>query len=215
MQDSSAIHGSFHGVLMSGQKIDRRALLLGVAALLLAPGEVFAAKKKKTTKKKAATKKPFKLDPIYEPQRVMFRGYAPGTVVVDPGNRFLYYIEDPSYARRYGIGVGRSGWGLRGAAVVGRKAEWPGWRPTDAMIRRSPQKYARYAGGMPGGPRNPLGARALYLFREGKDTMYRIHGTTEPWTIGQAVSNGCIRMVNDHVIDLYGRVPVGAAVMIV
>jgi lipoprotein-anchoring transpeptidase ErfK/SrfK len=213
MQDLPVIHVTFHGVAMSGQKIDRRALLLGVAALLLAPGEVLAHKKK--TRKKVAAKKPFKLDPIYEPQRIMFRGYTPGTVVVDPGNRFLYYIEDPMYARRYGIGVGRSGWGLRGAAVVGRKAEWPWWRPTDAMIRRSPQRYARYAGGMPGGPRNPLGARALYLFRDGKDTMYRIHGTTEPWTIGQAVSNGCIRMVNDHVIDLYGRVPVGAAVMII
>jgi lipoprotein-anchoring transpeptidase ErfK/SrfK len=192
---------------MSGQTIDRRALLLGAAALLFAPGTAVAHKKSK--------KKPFKLDPIYEPQRVMFRGYAPGTVVVDPGNRFLYYIEDPLYARRYGVGVGRAGLTLKGAATVGRKAEWPWWRPTDAMIRRSPRKYARYAGGVPGGPRNPLGARALYLYRGDKDTMYRIHGTTEPWSIGQAVSNGCIRMINDHVIDLYGRVPVGAAVMII
>jgi lipoprotein-anchoring transpeptidase ErfK/SrfK len=199
---------------MSGQEIDRRALLLGVAALLFAPSEAFAAKKK-TKKKKKAKKKPFKLDPIYEPQRVMFRGYTPGTVVVDPGNRFLYLIEDPLYARRYGVGVGRAGLSLKGTATVGRKAEWPFWRPTDAMIRRSPRKYARYAGGMKGGPRNPLGARALYLYRDGQDTMYRIHGTTEPWSIGQAVSNGCIRMINDHVIDLYGRVPVGAQVFII
>lgn len=182
--------------------IDRRTVLFGAAALIFMPRSVLAHSK------------PFKLDPKYEPQRVLFRGYAPGTVVVDPQNRFLYYIEDPTFARRYGVGVGRAGLSLKGAAVVGHKAEWPSWRPTDSMIRRAPRKYARYARGVPGGPRNPLGARALYLYRDGLDTMYRIHGTTEPWSIGRAVSNGCIRMINDHVIELYERVPIGAPVVV-
>ena len=176
-----------------------------MAALLLAPDLALAEKKKQ----------PFKLDPKYEPQPVMFPGYAPGMVVVDPQNRFLYFIESPVHATRYGVGVGRSGFSLKGISVVGRKAEWPSWRPTDKMIKRAPQQYARYARGMRGGPGNPLGARALYLYRDGKDTMFRIHGTTEPWTIGQAVSNGCVRMVNDHVIQLYERVPVGAPVVII
>jgi len=101
-----------------------------------------------------------------------------------------------------------------GKAVVGRKAEWPSWRPTDNMIRRSPKKYKRFDRGVPGGPNNPLGARALYLYRDGRDTMYRIHGTNQPSSIGRAVSNGCIRMINNHVIELYERVPVGENVVI-
>lgn len=182
--------------------IDRRTLLLAGAALIL------------TKKPAAAHLRPFKLDPQYEPQLVMFGGYAPGTIVVDPRNRFLYYVESPGSAIRYGVGVGRAGLAFKGSALIGRKAEWPWWRPTDDMIRRSPGKYARYAKGVPGGPRNPLGARALYLYRNGRDTLYRIHGTTEPWSIGRAVSNGCIRMINDHVIDLYNRVPMGAPVVV-
>jgi lipoprotein-anchoring transpeptidase ErfK/SrfK len=134
--------------------------------------------------------------------------------VVDVRNRFLYYVEGPNDATRYGVGVGRAGLTFKGKAVVGRKAEWPWWRPTDNMIRKRPWKYARYAKGVPGGPRNPLGARALYLFRDGRDTMYRIHGTTEPSSIGRAVSNGCIRMINDHVIELYSRVPIGSPVVV-
>ncbi|MBZ0229326.1 MAG: L,D-transpeptidase, partial [Bauldia sp.] len=112
------------------------------------------------------------------------------------------------------VGVGRAGLVFRGEAVVGRKAEWPSWRPIDNMIRRSPAKYARYAGGVPGGPNNPLGARALYLYRDNRDTMYRIHGTNEPQSIGRSVSNGCIRMINDHVIELYDQVPVGTPVTV-
>jgi lipoprotein-anchoring transpeptidase ErfK/SrfK len=183
--------------------LNRRVMLVSAAAALLAPGSAIAHIK------------PFRLDPKYEPQRVPFAGYAPGTVVVDPRNRFLYLVEDSRFARRYGVGVGRAGLAFKGRAVVGRKAEWPWWRPTDNMIRRLPWKYARYAGGVPGGPRNPLGARALYLYRDGVDTMYRIHGTTEPWSIGRAVSNGCIRMINDHVIELYNRVPIGAPVVVI
>jgi lipoprotein-anchoring transpeptidase ErfK/SrfK len=101
-----------------------------------------------------------------------------------------------------------------GTAEVGRKAKWPRWQPTDNMIKRQPEKYARYAEGVAGGGGNPLGARALYLYRNGRDTYYRIHGTTEPSSIGKAVSNGCIRMINDHVVDLYDRVPLGTPVIV-
>jgi lipoprotein-anchoring transpeptidase ErfK/SrfK len=188
--------------------IDRRHLMLGGLALLLAPANAEAQRKKK----KAV---PFKVDAKYVPQQVPFYGFLPGVIFVDRENHFLYFVESATTARRYGIGVGRAGLTLTGKAVVGRKAEWPSWRPTNNMIRVFPQKYKRYAGGMPGGPRNPLGARALYIYRDGKDTLFRIHGTTEPSSIGRSVSNGCIRMINDHVIDLYARVPVGAEVIIV
>ncbi len=155
-----------------------------------------------------------KLDPRFQPQTVPFTGYLPGTIIVDPRNHFLYLQLSRGRALRYGVGVGKAGLAFRGRAEVGRKAEWPSWRPTDNMIRREPAKYARYAGGVPGGPSNPLGARALYLYRNGRDTMYRIHGTNQPSSIGRSVSNGCIRMINEHVIDLYERVPVGAKVVV-
>ena len=184
--------------------VDRRALLAGMAAVLVAPEAAFAA-----------TKKNFQIDPQYEPQQVSLPGYLPGMIVVVTSARFLFLTEAGGKARRYGIGVGRGSLTERGPAVIARKAEWPSWKPTPNMIANNPRRYGRYAGGMRGGPGNPLGARALYLYRDGRDTMLRIHGTTEPWTIGQAVSNGCMRMVNDHVIDLYERVPVGTNVVIV
>jgi lipoprotein-anchoring transpeptidase ErfK/SrfK len=160
-------------------------------------------------------KKPFVLDPVYAPQQVDFASaYSPGTLIVDTTNRFLYLVESDTQARRYGIGVGKAGLAWTGTAEVGRKAEWPFWKPTAKMIKRNPRKYARYANGLRGGRKNPLGSRAMYLYREGQDTMYRIHGTTEPWTIGQAVSNGCIRMVNEHVEDLFERVDVGTKVVV-
>ena len=182
--------------------IDRRTVLLGAAALLLAPQSALS------------DQKPFKLDPKHAPKRVRYRGHAPGTIVVDPRKRFLYFVENANFAMRYSVGVGRAGLTFRGKAVVGRKAEWPRWQPTDKMIRVLPWRYARYAKGVPGGPDNPLGARALYLYRDGKDTHYRIHGTNRPSSIGRAVSMGCIRMFNDHVIALYGRVPVGTPVVV-
>ncbi|MCP4381181.1 MAG: L,D-transpeptidase [Hyphomicrobiales bacterium] len=183
--------------------LNRRTLLLGVGAALATSQVASLAS--------AAT---FKLNPKYAPKRVRYSGYAPGTLVVDPRNHFLYFVEKRGWATRYGVGVGRAGLSLTGVAVVGRKAKWPSWRPTDNMIRRSPKKYARFAKGVPGGPNNPLGARALYLYRSGRDTMYRIHGTNQPSSIGRSVSNGCIRMINAHVEQLYERVPVGAKVMI-
>ncbi|MDZ5699702.1 MULTISPECIES: L,D-transpeptidase [Phyllobacteriaceae] len=155
------------------------------------------------------------IDPDLRRREVAFDGdYASGTVVVNTPERRLYYVLGDGRAIRYGIGVGREGLALRGSATVGRKAEWPSWRPTDNMIRRDPRN-ARFAGGVPGGPNNPLGARALYLYRNGRDTMFRIHGTNQPHTIGQAVSSGCIRMLNHDVIDLYERVPVGTRVVVI
>ena len=138
-----------------------------------------------------------------------------GTVVVDTPARRLYYITAEGRAMRYGIGVGREGLALSGNAYVGRKAEWPSWTPTPNMIRRDPEKNLKYAGGLEGGLHNPLGARALYLYRGGNDTMFRIHGTNQPNTIGHAVSSGCVRMLNHDVIDLYARVGVGARVHVI
>lgn len=187
-------------------RLDRRSFNLAALALLTAPTLALAEGKKRT----------LDIDARFLPQLVTSPyPEGPGTIVVAPKDRYLYLIEEGGLARRYGIGVGRAGLAFSGSAIIGRKAKWPSWRPTDNMIRRNPKKYARHAGGVPGGPKNPLGSRALYLFRDGRDTLYRIHGTTEPWTIGKAVSNGCIRMVNDHVEDLYERVPVGARVVVI
>lgn len=186
--------------------VGRRTLLLGVIALLATPRQALAQ----------GAKQQFTLEDRFLPQRVVSPyDYPAGTIVVVPRDRYLYLTVGAGLAHRYGIGVGKAGLAFTGSAIIGRKAKWPSWRPTDNMIRRDPKKYARYAGGVPGGPNNPLGSRALYLYRNGRDTLYRIHGTTEPWTIGKAVSNGCIRMVNEHVEDLYERVPVGAQVVVV
>ncbi|MBO9463250.1 MULTISPECIES: L,D-transpeptidase [Stappiaceae] len=162
----------------------------------------------------AHDKKPFKIDPKFEPQSVRYFSYPSGTIVVDTKNHFLYLVQSFGRARRYGIGVGKAGLSLKGEAIIRRKAEWPSWRPTANMISRDPGKYRRYANGVPGGPNNPLGSRALYLYRNGRDTMYRIHGTTEPSSIGRSVSNGCVRMINAHVEDLYERVPLGTRVVV-
>ena len=137
---------------------------------------------------------------------------APGTVVVDPFARLLYHIGENGRAMRYGIAVGREGYGFSGDAIVARKAEWPRWTPTKNMIRREPEVYGPVAGGLPGGLENPLGARALYLYRGGRDTMYRIHGTNNASTIGRATSAGCIRLFNQDIVDLYDRVQPGARV---
>jgi lipoprotein-anchoring transpeptidase ErfK/SrfK len=187
--------------------INRRSFILCLSASLSSASQEAIAHR---------STEPFAVDPIYLPQRVDFpSGYAAaGTIIVDTASRFLYLVEELGSARRYGIGVGRAGLAWAGTAEVGRKAKWPSWTPTANMIRREPDKYARYANGVPGGPSNPLGSRALYLYRNGQDTYYRIHGTTEPWTIGKAVSNGCIRLINEHVEDLYERVQVGTTVVV-
>lgn len=139
---------------------------------------------------------------------------APGTIVVDTDNRFLYLVRENGTAIRYGIGVGKQGMSWRGRATIARKAAWPRWTPTAAMIARDPVKNGPFAGGMQGGLDNPLGARALYLYQGNRDTYYRIHGTSEPWSIGQSVSSGCIRMFNQDIIDLHDRVPTGTTVLV-
>jgi len=154
------------------------------------------------------------IDPKYLRQRVRYpTRQPPGTVVVDPDTKFLYLVMADGTALRYGIGVGREGFGWSGSAEVARKAQWPRWTPPPAMIRRQPG-LERYRRGMEPGLGNPLGARALYLYQNGRDTLYRIHGTNEPWSIGQNVSSGCIRLLNDDVVDLFTRVPIGARVVV-
>jgi lipoprotein-anchoring transpeptidase ErfK/SrfK len=142
------------------------------------------------------------------------RSFEPGSIHVISSQHFLYYVVKPRFAIRYGVAVGKAELVYRGEAVVGRKVEWPSWKPTPEMIERDPAAYEKYADGMPGGPKNPLGARALYLYHDGIDTAIRIHGTTQPNSIGRSVSNGCLRMVNDHVIDLYDRVALGTPVTV-
>lgn len=139
---------------------------------------------------------------------------APGTVVVDTYARKLYLVGEGGTATRYPIAVGREGLSFRGEGVVGRKAEWPSWQPTANMIRTRPDLYAAYAGGLPGGLQNPLGARALYLYRGGRDTMFRIHGTSDSASVGHATSAGCIRLFNQDAIELYNRVPNGTRVKV-
>lgn len=154
------------------------------------------------------------IDPKFRRQIVPFRtSEPPGTLIVDTDRKFLFYVLPNFQAVRYGIGVGKEGFGWSGKMRVGRKAEWPRWTPTRDMIARDPS-LAQYAGGMPGGENNPLGARALYLFEGSRDSLYRIHGTNEPWSIGLNVSSGCIRMLNEDVTDLYSRVSVGAPVFV-
>lgn len=138
----------------------------------------------------------------------------PGTIVVDPFSRFLYLVTGPQRALRYGIAVGRAGRGFAGTARIRRKEAWPNWAPTANMIRTQPEEYAAYAAGLPGGPQNPLGARALYLYRGTRDTFYRIHGTNDVTSIGHATSAGCIRLFNHDAIDLFDRVPLGTRVLV-
>jgi len=149
-------------------------------------------------------------------RQVAWRGtQKPGSVVVNIPERHLYLVLDNGRALRYAVGVGRSeALNFQGSAVIGHKEKWPRWTPTATMMAAIP-RYRPYAGGMPGGIGNPLGARALYLYRDGKDTYFRLHGTNEPESIGHAVSSGCIRLFNQDIIDLYNRVPVGTHVTVV
>jgi len=144
----------------------------------------------------------------------------PGTIVVDPAHHFLYFVQDGGRAIRYGVGVGKEGFVWSGTATIKSKQEWPDWYPPKEMIERQPHLKATLAQlqsgiGMHGGPHNPLGARAMYLWQGNKDTLFRIHGTLEPRSIGKSVSSGCIRMVNQDVIDLYGRTSVGTKVVVI
>ena len=196
---------------MKSDDITRRGLLLGGLALMISgcmsadPGAEPIS---------YALEPERGLNPAFRREHVRYQGSEPvGTVVVNTSERFLYHVEEGGWATRYGVAVGEQGLTLKGKATIGNKVEWPSWTPTPNMMRRKP-RLLQYADGVAGGPSNPLGARALYLYRDGHDTMFRLHGTNEPWTIGTAVSNGCVRLTNEDIVDLYQRVPMGATVLI-
>ena len=153
-----------------------------------------------------------KIDPMYLPQVVSYESeHKAGTIIIDTNNRFLYLVMGDGKARRYGVGVGKPGFEWAGAHKITRKAEWPSWTPPKEMVAREAAKGHYLPAFMEGGPENPLGSRAMYL----GSTLYRIHGTNAPWTIGYAVSSGCIRMRNEDVVDLYERVNVGTKVIVI
>ena len=171
------------------------------------------------------------LDGVYEVPAIPYRkidsrflrqivadptGERPGTIVVDTSQHFLYLVLEGGRAMRYGVGLGRAGFEWAGRAVVQYKREWPKWTPPDDMIARQPEleKYSVRNGGMPPGLMNPLGARALYIFQNGEDTLYRIHGSPEWNSIGKSISSGCVRLMNQDIIDLYARVPGKAPILV-
>ncbi|TWG91301.1 lipoprotein-anchoring transpeptidase ErfK/SrfK [Mesorhizobium sp. J18] len=156
----------------------------------------------------------YKVPKQYHRQIVNYKtDEKPGTIIVDTREKFLYFILEDDKAVRYGIGVGREGFEWKGVARVAMKREWPTWTPPEQMIGRQPE-LAKWRGGMPPGLNNPLGARALYLFNKSGDTGYRLHGTPEWNSIGKAMSSGCIRLINQDIIDLYERAKVGAKVIV-
>ena len=155
-----------------------------------------------------------KVDPKFLRQKVRYASKeAPGTIIVDPGNHFVYRIEGDGLATRYGANVSREGFLCSGNAYVGRKAEWPVWTPPKEMMQRQPESR-KYAGGMPGGLENPLGARTLYLYQNGRYTLYTIYATSDPETIGTGVTSGCTGLLSQDMIDLYSRTPVNTKVIV-
>ncbi len=186
--------------------MDRRHLIAGGAALALFGSQDAMAQ----------AVAPSNIRPDFLPVEVAIRPEIPaGEVHVVPDSFMLYWTMPGGRAMRYMVGVGRPGLYESGEFFVGAKKEWPSWTPTNDMIAREPDHYAQFKDGMPGGPNNPLGARALYLFVPGKgDSFLRIHGTNAPGTIGTAVSNGCARLVNDQAVDLYNRVPLQTRVVL-
>ena len=202
------------GNVVTGQVLTRRAIVAGLPLLLAGcAGANYGTMSDGgfTTPAIDVTT----LDPSLMRAEVAWRGKEkPGSIIVNVPQRRLYLVEANGKAVRYAVGVGRTeGTNFRGSAVIGRKEKWPHWTPTAHMMAAMP-RYRRYAGGIDGGPDNPLGARALYLYRDGHDTFFRLHGTTEPESIGHAVSSGCIRLFNQDIIDLYNRVPVGTHVTV-
>jgi lipoprotein-anchoring transpeptidase ErfK/SrfK len=189
--------------------------VVGIAALLSLAATFSPATAERDTERTIAVKtnfagggaSPYQVNPRFKRKEIDYASSEPtGTIVIETRKRFLYLVLDDGRAMRYGIGVGRSGFSWKGVEKISRKAEWPDWRPPAQMLVRQPD----LPDFVEGGPNNPLGARALYLGA----TEYRIHGTTQPWTIGYATSSGCIRLTNEDVIDLYGRAKVGAKVIV-
>lgn len=158
---------------------------------------------------------PWNFHPRFLPQRVKARdGLEVGSIHVDAVARYLYHVDGAGTAMRYGVAIARGSLYEPGTYTIRRKARWPTWRPTDAMIKREPHKYEKYSDGMDGGPSNPLGARALYLYVGRRDTYLRIHGTPQPRSIGGRASSGCVRMVMPHIIDLYDNVARGSTAIL-
>jgi lipoprotein-anchoring transpeptidase ErfK/SrfK len=154
------------------------------------------------------------IDPRFYRQIVSYaNNEKPGTIIVDPSRHFLYHTRNASTAVRYGVGVGRQGFAWSGVAHIQRKAEWPSWTPPEEMQLRD-REAAKWGDGMPGGLNNPLGARAMYLYQGERDTEYRLHGTIEPLSIGKSMSSGCIRLLNQDVINLYSQTPIGTKVIV-
>jgi lipoprotein-anchoring transpeptidase ErfK/SrfK len=209
-------------------ELNRRSFLAGACAGLSGVGLAGSAHAQAASHYAPLRGEPFpipaaplsRIDPAYLRARVAVgTREPPGTIIVHPGRRYLYLIEEGGTALRYGVGVGRQGFSWSGTATINSKQHWPDWYPPKEMIERQPELRRQLTElqsgiGMRGGPHNPLGARALYLWQNNKDTLYRIHGTSEPWTIGRSVSSGCIRMINQDVIDLYDRVPIGTKVVV-
>ncbi len=163
----------------------------------------------------SATTNPWGFHSRFLPQRVEAKdGLAVGSIHVDAIARYLYHVDQAGTAMRYGVAIARGSLYEPGTYTIRRKARWPTWRPTDAMIEREPHKYEQYADGMDGGPTNPLGARALYLYVGRRDTYLRIHGTPQPRSIGGRASSGCVRMVMAHIIDLYDNVAKGSVAVL-
>jgi lipoprotein-anchoring transpeptidase ErfK/SrfK len=148
-------------------------------------------------------------------RRIKYQTDEPvGSIIVDTDRFYLYLVEEGGTAMRYGVSLGKEGFAWSGRAKVGWKKKWPTWTPPPEMLERKPE-FAEFSKGMPGGSENPLGARALYIMKDGKDTLYRIHGTPAYWSIGRRASSGCVRMINQDIIDLYDRVPKGAQILVV
>ncbi|MDE2364108.1 MAG: L,D-transpeptidase, partial [Hyphomicrobiales bacterium] len=208
--------------------IDRRMALTGLLACAASAATAAPASESARALYGPVSGEPFPVPPVnlsrigpaFLRAQVDYATREPaGTVVIDPRHHYLYFVMGDGTAMRYGVGVGRQGFAWSGSATINSKQAWPDWYPPKEMLERQPDLMAHMSElqsgiGMHGGPRNPLGARAMYLWQNGKDTLYRIHGTTEPWTIGTNASSGCIRMINQDAIDLYNRVPVGAKVVV-
>ncbi|ABR59254.1 L,D-transpeptidase [Sinorhizobium medicae] len=199
---------------VTGMAVLAAAALLAGNAAAFSPADVAGAGAERSEIIQVA--QPKKPPQRYWRTKVRFRtDEAPGTIIVDTNSKYLYYIDGRNRATRYGIGVGRDGFGWSGVVKVGRKAEWPSWTPPAEMRVRERAKGRILPITQPGGIDNPLGARALYLYKGGRDTIFRIHGTNQPWTIGQNMSSGCIRMMNEDVEHLYERAGIGTKVIVI
>ena len=199
------------------------ATILAVPALPSAVGSAQAATERYFDQQSGRWKdRPVQRRANYKPAKKFWRQTVklrtdekPGTIVVDTQSKLLYLVQPGGKAIRYGIGVGREGFGWNGVVKVGRKAKWPSWTPPAEMVARERKKGNNIPRFVKGGPKNPLGARALYLYKGSRDTIFRIHGTNEPWSIGLNMSSGCIRMMNKDIEHLYERAPKGAKVVVI